>query len=82
MLGTQTLFLAMPLSYHLLFIRKFNDWHLQEKWFLTDYAATAGRILMIFSAVPHETEEMVKISHMARVCAHACNFCITILAKM
>jgi len=29
MLGTQTLFLAMPLSYHLLFIRKFNDWHLQ-----------------------------------------------------
>ena len=27
----------------------------------------AGRILMIFSAVPHETEEMVKISPMARL---------------
>jgi len=42
----------------------------------------AGRILMIFSAVPHETEEMVKISHMARVRAHAHNFCITMLAKL
>ena len=42
----------------------------------------AGRILMIFLAVPHETEEMVKISHMARVRAHALNFCITILTKM
>ena len=27
----------------------------------------AGRILMIFLAVPHETEEMVKISPMARL---------------
>ena len=35
-----------------------------------------------FLAAPHETEEMVKISHMARVRAHARNFCIMILAKM
>ena len=41
----------------------------------------AGWILMIFSALPHETEEMVKISPMARLHAHACNFCITMLAK-
>ena len=53
-----------------------------REMFLTDYSATAGRILMIFSAVPHETEEMVKISPMARLRAHARNFCITILAKM
>ena len=37
---------------------------------------------MIFSAVPHETEEMVKISPMARLRGHVCNFCITIFAKM
>ena len=42
----------------------------------------AGRILNFFSAVPHETEEMVKISPMARLRAHARNFCITMLAKM
>ena len=37
---------------------------------------------MIFSAVPHETEEMVKISPMARLRAHVRNFCIMIFAKM
>ena len=57
--------------------------HLQwGNGFLTDYSATAGLILMIFSAVPHETEEMVKNSPMARLRTHARNFCITILAKM
>ena len=41
------------------------------KWFLAGNSATIGRILMIFSAVPHETKEMVKNSLMARLRAHA-----------
>ena len=30
------------------------------KWFLTDYSATVGRILMIFSADPHENSILMK----------------------
>ena len=31
------------------------------KWFLTDYSATVGRILMIFSADPYEISIVIVI---------------------
>ena len=72
MLGTQTLFLAIPLSYH---------WCLAANLTIGIYngeeSAMVGRILKKF-----QFDEMVKrISRIARLCARACNFCITILAN-
>ena len=55
-----------------------------EKWFLTYFSQTVGRILMVFLADPHEISismKWLKFSPIARLRARAGNFCIAILAN-